>query len=177
MLHLLSMQASAVSPSFSVPSDQTIMPPAPASKIPPLVLAEIQTGAEQVAMMSGLGHPLRRRRGHALLGRRMPDLVTADGTPRRANHLVRTAHCSSVCMGFTATSMIATLSSSVNVQAFEWFDSDQKATGGAFATTPLLRGSSWMRSLRNPQLAQVPFPRHHAADWVGRRRDSCVLTP
>ena len=34
-----------------------------------------------------------------------------------------------------------------------------------------------MRSLRNPQLAQVPFSRHHVADWVGRRRNSCVLTP
>jgi hypothetical protein len=30
---------------------------------------------------------------------------------------------------------------------------------------------------RDPQLAQVPCPRHHAADWMGRRRDSCVLTP
>jgi hypothetical protein len=30
--------------------------------------------------------------------------------------------------------------------------------------------------IAHPQLAQVPLPRHHIADWVGRRRDSCVLT-
>ena len=36
------------------------------------------------AMMSGLGHPLRSRDGHPLLGRRMPDLdlVTATGARR-----------------------------------------------------------------------------------------------